>query len=83
MLLWLMMTLVGSDPCDQVLTDMHNIRSQLKEMKYCECMTYDALRDAYASSNTVFKQAKRCPGLEAQADSLKQVFNTLLDKADK
>jgi hypothetical protein len=75
-LLTLLLELASAD-CDRTLSDLYNIQSQLKEMKYCECMTSESLDEARDYANTVFKSARTCPELQAQVDSLKTVFTKL------
>lgn len=73
MILAMLLGIFGVD-CNQTLSDLYNIKSQIKEMKYCECMTSESLDEARDYANTTFKQSKQCPELQAQADSLKTEF---------
>ena len=77
MILIALLVELSSFDCTQTLSNLYNVKSQIKEMKYCECMTAESLSDALDNANIVFKQTKQCPELQAQADSLKMEFTKL------
>lgn len=69
MLLAILLALT-SGPCDTVETSMHNIHASLTQIRNCACMRRSDFDDFRREFTPILKAARKCPDLEARADSL-------------